>query len=322
VVFVVAAVAAAAATATVGLTAWQTRNDHTGEASATTQPRSGLPPLRLDLGVRDDPEAQALRRAQSLYSAQKPRAAAAIFARYSSLPAEVGAAFAAWPDGTLDRMREIVAAHASSALAQLHLGLAYYWSGRNADAVAAWRRATNVEADTPSAVTAADLLHPEMAPGLPVFVPSFAEPRGLARLSPTDQLTTLARSARRRDAHAKLLYGAFLQRLGRPLSAERQFAAAAALAPHDPDSRVAAAVGRFTKAHPERAFSRLGPLTKVFPHAATVRFHLGMLLLWMGRSQLREAERQLKLARAEAPDSSLGKEANRFLVRLERIGTK
>jgi tetratricopeptide (TPR) repeat protein len=319
---VVAAVAAAAAAATVGLTEWQTRGEVKHASSPTTRPRPGLPPLRLDLGVRDDREAQALRHAQTLYADKKPRAAAAIFARYRSLPAQVGAAFSAWPNGTLDRLKELVAAHPSNSLAQLHLGLAYYWSGRDADAVAAWRRAARVDGDTPSAVTAGDLLHPAMAPGLPVFVPSFAEPPGLSRLSPADQLTTLARAARRPDAHAKLFYGAFLQRLGRPVSAERQFAAAAALAPRDADARVAAAVGRFTKDHPERAFSRLGPLTKVFPRAPTVRFHLGLMLLWMGRSQLREAERQFRLARAEAPDSSLGKEANRFLLRLERIGTK
>ena len=57
----------------------------------------------------------------------------------------------------------------------------------------------------------------------------------------------------------KLLYGAALLRLGRTVSAEREFAAAAALAPHDADAQVAAAVGRFDKANPSLAFSRLGP---------------------------------------------------------------
>src|ERR671937_1726918 len=106
-----------------------------------------------------------------------------------------------------------------------------------------------------------------MPPGLPLFVPSFPSPPALAHLSPPEQLAFLERGAREGGAHAKLLYGVALQRLDRPLSAEREFAAAAALAPHDADAQTAAAVGRFTKDHPERAFSRLGPLATTFPHA-------------------------------------------------------
>ena len=87
----------------------------------------------------------------------------------------------------------------------------------------------------------------------------------------------------------KLLYGVALQRLGHQVSAERAFAEAARLAPDDAEAQVAAAVGRFDKTHPERAFSRLGPLSKRFPHAATVRFHLGLLLLWLGEVKAGQA---------------------------------
>ena len=102
------------------------------------------------------------------------------------------------------------------------------------------------------------------------------------------------------DAHAKLLYGVALQRLGHRLSAQRQYDAAARLDPGDPETQVAAAVGRFDKGKPSAAFSRLGPLTKRFPHAATVRFHLGLMLLWLARARpgaLAEGKRQLRLAR-------------------------
>jgi hypothetical protein len=64
------------------------------------------------------------------------------------------------------------------------------------------------------------------------------------------------------------------------VSAERQFAAAAKLAPNNPVARTAAAVGAFTKRAPVRAFGLLGPLTAEFPHAAVVRFHLAILLVW------------------------------------------
>ena len=130
------------------------------------------------------------------------------------------------------------------------------------------------------------------------------------------------RDASRPDAHAKLLYGLALQRLGRRLSAQRQFDAAAKLDPGDPETQVAAAVGRFDKSRPSAAFSRLGPLTKRYPHAATVRFHLGLLLLWLARSQpgaLAEGKRQLRLVRKEQPGSPLAREAKRLLAGLEGV---
>jgi Flp pilus assembly protein TadD len=111
-----------------------------------------------------------------------------------------------------------------------------------------------------------------------------------------------------------------LQRLGRRVSAEREFAAAATLAPQNAEAQTAAAVGRFRKGDPSLAFSRLGPLVRQFPRAPTVRFHLGLLLLWLG--QVGEAKRELRLARAEGPESVLGREANAFLRRLEAIRTR
>jgi Flp pilus assembly protein TadD len=141
----------------------------------------------------------------------------------------------------------------------------------------------------------------------------------LDALEPPAQLALLRRNAGRPDAHAKLLYGVALQRLGRPVSAERLFAQAARLAPRDPEAQAAAAVGRYRKGAPERAFSRLGPLTRRFPHAATIRFHLGLCLLWLGN--LQEAKRQLLLARKAAGGSSIGREANRLLARLESVRT-
>ena len=79
----------------------------------------------------------------------------------------------------------------------------------------------------------------------------------------------------------------------------------------------AAAVARFDKANPSAAFSRLGPLARRFPRAPTVRFHLGLLLLWMG--QVDQAKAQLRQAKTIAPDDPLGREADRFLTRLESI---
>lgn len=311
----VALAALAAAGATVGatlLTAGKERG-----ATPAARPRPGVPPLVLDLGVRTDGEARALRRAAALYDRGRRGQAERLFLRYGSDEARVGAALAAWPAG-FERLAALAEEKPESAVAQLHLGLALYWRGFPREARAAWRRAKAARPDSLYGVRASDLLHPEYpVPGLPQFVPGFPAPPGLARLSPPRQLAFLAARARRGGARAKLLYGVALQRLGRPLSARRVFAAAAALAPRDPEAQVAAAVSLFDKDRPERAFGHLGPLAKAFPRAATVRFHLGLLLLWMGRVE--EGRRELRLARRVEPGSPLAGEAGRFLRELRAV---
>jgi tetratricopeptide (TPR) repeat protein len=306
---VVAASAAAAALVAVGAALLQADDD---AASAAPQRPRGAPPLQLDLGFRADPEARELRRAAALYATGSRRQAAGVFARHRSLDARVGEAMASWPDGTVARLEELVDAHPRSALARLNLGFALFWSGRREEAVSAWREARRVQPDSLSAVRADDLLHPGFPRGLPIFVPTFEPPRAIASLPAGRQVAALARSE---TARGKLLYGVALQRLGRPRSAERAFAAAAALAPQDLEAQVAAAVGRFDKTHPDRAFSRLGPLARRYPRSTTVRFHLGLLLLWLG--QVDEAKRQLRLAASSRPKDSLTAESKRLLARLE-----
>jgi tetratricopeptide (TPR) repeat protein len=281
--------------------------------------RSGRPPLALDLGVRTDPEARDLERAERLYNRGGTREAAAIFARHGSLEARVGAALAAWPDDSLSRLQALAADHPRSAAVALNLGLALYWSRRDAEAAAAWRDAATVQPDTPYAVRASDFLHPRFAPELPVFTPSFQAPLRFRDLPPGRQVAALARLAANGGVRSRILYGVALQRLGRPLSAEAEFAAAARLAPYDPEARTAAAVGLFDKDDPARAFGRLGPLTRTFPHAQTVRFHLGVLLLWI--AQVGEARKELRLARADNPGSPLGQRASEYLVALRSVGT-
>ncbi|MFN2468052.1 MAG: hypothetical protein ABR521_08010 [Gaiellaceae bacterium] len=314
---IVGLLAASAAGVTVGATALTADRPEPGSAA---KPRAGAPPLALDLGVRVDPEARALRRAQDLYERGRRREAEALFGRHSSAEARIGLAFARWPTGTLDAVEAIARERPGSALARLHHGFVLFWLRRDAAAQTEWQAAARVQPDSASAVRANDLLHPDFAPGLPIFVPSFRPPAGLARLPPPRQLAVLEARARRPDARARILYGVALQRLGRPLSARRQFEAAVLLAPADAEALTAAAVGRFTKDAPARAFSRLGPLTRRFPRAATVRFHLGLLLLWLARVD--EARRQLRSASAQDPDGPVGAAARTFLARLPaRTGT-
>jgi tetratricopeptide (TPR) repeat protein len=314
VALVVAVLAAAAAAATVAATVLIWGGD--SHAARQVGARPGVPPFLLDeLGVRNDPEAQRLRRAERLYSGGDRAAAGRLLAGDQSLGARIGAALARWPRGTITELDGLARAHPRSAFVRLHLGLALAWERRDSEARQAWRTAERLGPDSPSAVRAESLLHPELAPGLPAFVPTFGLPPNFPD-SPRAQLAALRRAAQRPDWRAKVLYGVALQRLERPVSAERQFAAAAALAPGEPEARVAAAVGLFDKERPALAFSRLGPLSKTFPRARTVRFHLGLLLLWIG--QVQTAKKELRLARAEGPKTLLGSQAAALLGKLGR----
>ena len=315
-VVAVVTVAAAGVAVAAGLRGSSEREDPAAAAPGL----SGPPALALDLGLADDARTRALGKAVELYRQGRRAAAGAVFRRYNTLPARIGAAFAAWPDGTLARVRALARANPASAQAQLNLGLALVWSSRLDEAQAAWRAAVRVEPDSLSAIRADDLLHPSSPRGLPTFVPSFPVPSDLRRLSALRQLEVLEERARSGGVHDRILYGVALQRVGRPVSAERAYAAAARLAPADVEAQVAAAVGRFRKGEPSRAFSRLGPLAQRHPRAQTVRFHLGLLLLWLG--EVDDARRQLRLARAAGPALPLGREANRFLARLEGVRSR
>ena len=287
------------------------------DAMQAPEPREGLPPLEVDLSLRRDAEAEALARALEAYDAGRAAAAAAVFRRHDSLEAKLGAAFAAWP-GSLDRVEQLGALYPRSSLVQLHVGWARFWAGHGG-AVEAWREARDAEPDTPYAVRAGDLLEPDFAPGLPILVTDAEVPRGLRKLPPVEQLAALRKRAEAGPLQARLRYGVALQNLGRPVSARRVYAAAAKAFPDEPEALVADAVGRYTKRQPEAAFSRLGPLSRRFPRAATVRFHLGLLLLW--QKDVEEAKRQLRLARDAEPGSFVARRATLYLNELAEAGT-
>lgn len=310
-----AGAAAVAAAVTVGVVALQADGDETS-GGGIDRPE-GAPPLLLDLGVRDDAEAVALRRAERLYDDDRRAAAAAIFERYDSLEARIGAALAGWPDGTIRELQDLVRERPERALVHLNLGFALFWDGRREEAVEQWRAAKRVEPDSLAAVRADDLLHPTFASGLPHFVSTVEPPADVAALPADAQVARLRRDAAGDSFDAKLLYGIALQRLGRPLSAREVFDQAVRADPESVEAKVAAAVARFDKTEPEAAFSRLGPLARRHPRHPSVRFHLGLLLLWIGNVE--EAERQL---RRVDPGSNLGTEAKRLLDRLEKIGQR
>jgi tetratricopeptide (TPR) repeat protein len=281
------------------------------------------PPLELGLGIRDDALARDLRAAEQALDGGRRADARRRFdgllaENPGSVEAAVGAVVAAWPDATVERLEAVVAEHPASGVARLHLGLALFASGEDEAAAREWRAALVRDPDTPAALRAEDLLHPNMAPGRPPFVAEFTPPSGLRGQSPARQLAELERRAETGGAEDWIVLGAALQRVGRPVSAESAFTRAAELAPDDLAARVAAAVGRFDKDDPSQTFSRLGPLADENPRAGIVRYHLGLALSWIGAVE--EARRQLRRASEEASGSFYGREAKRLLSRLEAVG--
>jgi tetratricopeptide (TPR) repeat protein len=317
---IVGAAALAAAGIAVGATMLGRGDD---KGNAAPRANRGAPGLELSVIFRNDAEAKALRRAERAYDRGDRQAArdqfeALLDQHPASLEAAVGAAVAGWPTTTLVRLRQLATEYPTSALVRLHLGLALYASGDDQAAEAQWRQALEVEPDTPSAVRAEDLLHPQMAPGRPFFYPRFGG-KSLRGDSAADQLAELRKAADKGGVRANLLYGVALQRVGRFVSAREAFARARAIHPESLDARVAEAVGNFSKDAPAEAFSRLGPLTDSHPRSPVVRFHLGLLLLWL--REVDEARRQLQRAADADRGGFYGKEARALLSRLEAIGT-
>ena len=196
---------------------------------------------------------------------------------------------------------------------QLHLGLALFWANSTAPPRprGARPRTSSPTRRTPSSPRICSTLGSR--PGCRSSCrrcPS--RPRSSAS-RPGEQLRLLRRGRRRGPAW-RLYYGVALQRAGRRVSARRAFDAAAARSPAPSSPSSPRPSPGFDKDRPEEAFSRLGPLTRRFPHSASVRFHLGLLLLWTGQAE--EARRQLRLAQRAETDSPLAREAGRWLERL------
>src|SRR4249919_172007 len=118
----------------VGVTLLQSEEGESAEQSTSTTAERTAPPLELGLLLRDDAEARALRAAERLHDQGRRADAAARFEEIlaenpDSVEAAVGAAVSAWPDGTEQRLEQLVAENPASGVARLHLGLALLAAG-------------------------------------------------------------------------------------------------------------------------------------------------------------------------------------------------
>ena len=324
VALVVGVVSVAAAAGAVGGALVQGREaggEVHGQTATTDGERAGPPALELAILDRDDAEARRLREAERLLEDGRVDEARRRFEALAdrnddSVEAAVGAAIASWPDGTVERLEELVDRYPTSGVARLNLGLALLAEGDTEGAREQWREAERRDPDSAPALRAEDLLHPDSPPGRPRFVPR-RFPEELAGLRVDRRLVQLRRRAERGGAREWVLYGSALEQAGRRLSAQRAYDRAVTLDRESLDARVAAAVSRFDKDDPSQAFGRLGPLASANPGAPVVRYHLGLLLLWL--PDVEEARRQLERARAADPRGFYGRQAARVVERLDEI---
>ena len=241
----------------------------------------------VDLATRQDP-------AQPKVQCPQPRLLIVPGVGNPQAAAAVRVAFAGWPHDTLQRLEALVTRYPRDPVVQFNFGSALFCRGYTADAIQAYQAAKRTGRDTQYEISADNVLHPGFfAGGYPIFEPTGDDPL--------------------------LIRGNVMQREGHQHSAERLYARAARLHPNDPEALVAAAVGRFDESNLSASFSRLGPLAKRFPRSQTVRYHLGLLLVWIGQAKQGVAE--FELARKLGPHTTLGREAEKLLERISQGGT-
>jgi predicted Zn-dependent protease len=220
---------------------------------------------------------------------------------YPGVPAQNAAAVrAAFGKGVIAAARALeplTQEHPGDPVVQFNYATALYCAGFPVEAEAAYRKAKQDGRNTWYQVEADVLLHPQYFQKGPFGYPLFT-------YFGSDPL---------------LVAGQVQQRGFHQVSAERLYARAARLHPHDADAQVASAVGRFDMDDLNASFSRLGPLVKTFPRSQTVRFHLGLLLAWTGQKAL--AVKEFRLARALGPSTKLGRQADAFLQGVVPTGT-
>ncbi|MEZ5099117.1 MAG: hypothetical protein R3C15_04815 [Thermoleophilia bacterium] len=294
-----------------------------GPGGQAEGPREGNPPLALDVALDDPRTARALVEAERLYNDGRLEDARiafdAILVRQPDLlEARVGDAVARWPAGTVARLRGLLDTSPESALVRLHLGLALFWERQDGQAVESWQAALEVEPDSPAALRAENLLHPDMPLFRPIFVPDLDLPAEAQGKPLGEQLGILERRATASDsADDWLIYGTALQRASRPISAEEAFGRAVGADPARVDAQVARIVAQFTKDDPSASFSQLGPLAGQHPDEPVIRYHLGLMLLWL--RQVTQAETELEQARDAAPGTFYAQQAQTLLDRLRQV---
>jgi tetratricopeptide (TPR) repeat protein len=206
------------------------------------------------------------------------------------------------PDATISRL-ELLAA--SSPFARYELGVVQLWAGRLPQATSALKAVRDAAPESFYGVKADDLLHPTMQAGYPLFVPADTPPEGA-----TEASLKAAADAAPNDAKAQLQYGSALQSAGRRTEALAAYGQALKADPTSIEAQVALALAAFKKDDPAKAFGTVGPLVRDHKNDPSPRFHLAMMLLWIGQPEKAQAE--FRQVASEAPGTRLARLAEFF----------
>lgn len=206
------------------------------------------------------------------------------------------------PDATIARLRLLAP---TSPFARYELGVVQLWAGRVAAATSDLKGVRDAAPESFYGVKADDLLHPTMQPGYPLFVPAEDPPEGA-----TGESLQAAAASAPNDAEAQLQYGASLQGAGRREEALAAYRQAVKADPSSVEAQVAVALAGFSKDDPSKAFGTVGPLARDHAGDPSPRFHLAMMLLWIGQPE--QARAQFHQVTTEAPDSRLARLAQFF----------
>jgi tetratricopeptide (TPR) repeat protein len=206
------------------------------------------------------------------------------------------------PDATISRL-ELLAP--TSPFARYELGVVQLWAGRLPQATAALKAVRDAAPESFYGVKADDLLHPTMQPGYPLFVPADDPPAGA-----TEASLKAAADAAPNDAKAQLQYGSALQSAGRRREALGVYGQALKADPTSVEAQVALALAGFRKDDPAKAFGTVGPLVRDHKGDPSPRFHLAMMLLWIGQPDKAQAE--FRQVASEAAGTRLARLAGFF----------
>jgi tetratricopeptide (TPR) repeat protein len=206
------------------------------------------------------------------------------------------------PDAAISRL-ELLAP--SSPFARYELGVVQLWAGRLPQATAALKAVRDAAPESFYGVKADDLLHPTMQPGYPLFVPADDPPDGA-----TQESLKAAADKAPNDAKAQLQYGSALQGAGLRQEALKVYAQALKADPTSIEAQVALVLAAFKKDDPAKAFGTVGPLVRDHAGDPSPRFHLAMMLLWIGQPEKARAE--FRQVASEAPGTRLARLAQFF----------
>jgi tetratricopeptide (TPR) repeat protein len=298
----VLAIVGIALIAAVAAGAWVAFDSSSGSASGAetdSKPLDGKPPLVLDLpGTPTDGSTDAqLKAAEQRLPAGDVRIAVAR-AIVGYTPGDRQA--------TIDALRELPQ---DDAVVAFHLGVAELWAGDPKDAQADLRHAKQLDPYGFYGERADNALHYNMPRGYPWYFPPTtpAERPSLAKLR-------AAVKANPRNSAAWLQLAVALEQQHRMQAIEAARKAVEA-SPTAVSPRVALAVLSFDKDRPAASMGQLGPMLQQDEGNTEIRFHIGLLSLWVGLTT--QALGEFRQVLREDPHGSYAKLSQSFIDKLD-----